>query len=119
MKASPDRLNAAPAYDQKRFDRGERLARWAILASPDGMDGSIAIRQQATLRAAALGPGDAVDAPLDPARLYWLHVAAGEVAVGERVLKAGDALGFVEEGGVLELRGLAAGGDVVLFDLPA
>ena len=46
-------------------------------------------------------------------------MATGEVAVGERVLAAGDALGLVEESGALALRGLAATSDVLLFELPA
>jgi redox-sensitive bicupin YhaK (pirin superfamily) len=115
----PDRLNAQPAYGQKRFEPADRRARWATLVSPDGVDGSIAIRQQASLRATRLEPSDGVSAALDPARLYWLHVATGEVALGERVLKAGDALGFTGEVGPLELRGVAAASDVLLFDLPA
>jgi len=115
----PDRLNAQPAYAQQRFEPADRRARWAMLVSPDGADGSIAIRQQATLRAASLQPGDDVAATLDPQRLYWVHVATGEVAVGERVLKAGDALGFVQEAGALAVRGVAADSDVLLFDLPA
>jgi redox-sensitive bicupin YhaK (pirin superfamily) len=60
-----------------------------------------------------------VAASLDPARRYWLHVAAGEVALGDRVLHAGDALGFVDEGGERALRGIGASSDVLLFDLPA
>ena len=115
----PDRLNAQPAYAQKFFDPEGRRARWATLVSPDGADGSLAIRQQATLRATRLHAGDALAATLDPARKYWLHVATGEVAVGERVLVAGDALGFVDEGGELALRGIAEASDVLLFDLPA
>ena len=115
----PDRLNAQPAYAQQRFEPADRRGRWATLASPDGVDGSIAIRQQATLRAASLQPGDDVSVTLDPARLYWLHVATGEIAIGERVLKAGDALGFVQETGALALRGVGADSDVLLFDLPA
>ena len=115
----PDRLNAQPAYAQKFFDPEARRARWATLVSPDGADGSLAIRQQATLRATRLHAGDAVVATLDPARKQWLHVATGEVAVGERVLVAGDALGFVDEGGELALRGIADASDVLLFDLPA
>ena len=90
-----------------------------LLASPDGADGSIGIRQDASLRATRLLPGDALEAALDPARRYWLHVAIGEVAIGERVLKAGDALGFVQEAGNLAVRGVAADSDVLLFDLPA
>ena len=115
----PARLNHAPAYDQKHFAPDARRGRWVLLASPDGADGSIGIRQDASLRATRLLPGDALEAALDPARRYWLHVAIGEVAVGERVLAAGDALGLSEEGGALALRGLAETSDVLLFDLPA
>jgi redox-sensitive bicupin YhaK (pirin superfamily) len=115
----PDRLNAAPAYAQTWFDPETRRARWATLVSPDGAEGSIAIRQQASLRATRLHVGDAVAASLDPAKRYWLHVAAGEVALGDRVLQAGDALGFVDEAGELALRGIGASSDVLLFELPA
>lgn len=115
----PDRLNPSPAYDQKHFDPHARRGRWATLVSPDGAEGSIAIRQQASLRASVLDAGDAVDAELDPARLYWLHVATGSVEVGGRVLQAGDALGFVSEPGPLALRGMGARSEVLLFDLPA
>ena len=114
----PDRLNAQPAYAQQRFEPADRRGRWALLASPDGADGSIAIRQQASLLATSLQAGDDVATVLDPARLYWLHVATGEVAVGDRLLKAGDALGFVEESGTLDVRGVSADSDVLLFDLP-
>ena len=115
----PARLNHAPAYDQRHFAPDDRRGRWVALAAPDGADGAIALRQDAILRATRLLAGDALDAALDPGRRYWLHVAAGEVAVGERVLAAGDALGLVEEGGTLALRGLAAVSDVLLFELPA
>lgn len=115
----PDRLNAEPAYAQQFFDPDMRRARWATLCSPDGVEGSIAIRQQASLRATRLRAGDAVAAALDPTRRYWLHVAAGEIAAGEPVLQAGDALGLIEEGGELALRGIGDRSDVLLFELPA
>jgi redox-sensitive bicupin YhaK (pirin superfamily) len=114
----PDRLNAQPAYDQRHFDPAARRGRWATLVSPDGVDGSIAIRQQARVLATRLEAGDAVALALDPARLHWLHVATGEVQVGDRLLRAGDALGFADEGGTLQLRGVGEAGDVLWFDLP-
>lgn len=114
----PDRLNAQPAYDQRHFDPAARRGRWATLVSPDGADGSIAIRQQARLLATRMLAGDALAAPLAADRLHWLHVAAGEVQAGERVLRAGDALGFADEAGELALRGIADASDVLLFDLP-
>ncbi len=115
----PDRLNAAPAYTQTFFDPEARRGRWATLVSPDGADGSICIRQQASLRATRLGPGDALTAELDPGRRYWLHVASGEISLDERQLAAGDALGFVDERAELRLRGIADVSDVLLFELPA
>ena len=115
----PDRLNAEPAYGQRHFDAAERRARWVVLASPDGEEDSLPIRQQAWLRATRLQEGDAVVVTPEPARCYWLHVAEGKVRVGERVLQAGDALGFVGEAGTIDLQGVDGDGDVLLFDLPA
>jgi len=115
----PDRVNAPPAYAQQAFDPTARRGRWATLASPDGADGSIAIRQQAWLRGVQLGEGESVSTTLDPSRRYWLHMAQGEIEVDGRVLAAGDALGFVDEARPLELTGRGADvADVLLFDLP-
>ncbi len=116
----PDRLNAAPAYAQRAFDPQDRRARWGLLASPDGADGSLAIRQQAWLRGCVLGAGEAVELALDPARKYWLHLATAGIEASGRALAAGDALGFADESGTLRLIGVAADpADVLLFDLPA
>ncbi len=115
----PARLNAEPAYGQRHFDPEARRARWAVLASPDGEQASLPIRQQAWLRATRLQADDRVAMVLDPARRFWLHVATGEVRWGERMLRAGDALGLIDEAGTIELDGIADASDVLLFDLPA
>ena len=115
----PDRVNAPPAYAQQAFDPAARRGRWATLASPDGSDGSIAIRQQAWLRGVQLGEGESVSATLDPSRRYWLHVAQGTIEIDGRTLAAGDALGFVEEARSLSIAGRDTGvADILLFDLP-
>ncbi len=115
----PDRLNAQPAYGQRHFDPESRRARWAVLISPDGEAESLAIRQQAWLRASQLHAEDHVEMVLDPSRRYWLHVAIGEIRLGERVLKAGDALGFIDEASTINIEGMGESSDVLLFDLPA
>lgn len=115
----PDRVNAAPAYAQQAFEPTARRGRWAVLVSPDGSDGSLAIRQQAWLRGVLLGAGAAVEMVLDPARRYWLHVAQGSVELDGRKLLAGDAVGFVDESGAHRLDGSGEDvADVLLFDLP-
>jgi redox-sensitive bicupin YhaK (pirin superfamily) len=113
----PDRVNAPPDYAQRAFDLDARRGRWAALASPDGADGSLAIRQQAWLRGVLLDAGDAVEFVPDASRRYWLHVAQGDAKVGDRALAAGDALGFA--GGSAVVRVTGRGADILLFDLPA
>ena len=115
----PERLNAEPAYAQRNFDPAARRGRWALLASPDGEEDSLAIRQHAWLRASRLQANDCVTTVLEPARRYWMHVATGEVRIGDRALQAGDALGFIDEASTIEVNGFAAISDVLLFDLPA
>ncbi len=114
----PDRVNAEPGYAQRAFDLPGHAGEWVTLASPDGADGSIAIRQEAWLLGSALPKGKRVDAALDASRLYWLHVATGEITVNGDVLSAGDALGFIEEVQTLTLEGVADTSEVLLFNLP-
>ena len=116
----PDRLNAQPAYAQQALDPAARRGRWALLASPDGAEGSLAIRQQASLRGVVLGAGETSEITLEATRKYWLHVAQGSVEVDGRALSAGDALGYVDASATLRLQGAGDGlADVLLFDLPA
>lgn len=116
----PDRSNTPPAYAQRAFDPQARSGHWGLLASPDGADGSIAIRQRAWLRGVLLDAGGTADWALDPARKYWLHVARGTVDVDGQRLSAGDALGIAEEAGELRIGGAGdETADVLLFDLPA
>ncbi|MEG3193318.1 pirin family protein [Lysobacter sp. D1-1-M9] len=113
----PDRVNAAPAYARRDAGAG---GDWQLLASPDGADGSLAIRQDARLYALSPPAGAEVARELSGARRYWLHVAAGAVTLYGRELQAGDALGFVEETATLRIeRSGNTPADVLLFELPA
>lgn len=115
----PDRVNAAPAHAQVALDPAARRGRWATLASPDGVDGSLTIRQQAWMRGARLGRGESLTATFDPARRYWLQVVSGAVTAGTHRLAAGDAIGLVDEAGELAIAGDDdAVADLILFDLP-
>lgn len=115
----PDRVNAPPAHAQQAFDPEARRGRWATLVSPDGSDGTLAIRQQAWLHGTRLGAGEAVAFALLPTRRYWLQLARGAVQIDGRPLSAGDAIGYAEESGELRITGAGeAIADVLLFDLP-
>ena len=86
-----------------------------LVASRDGRDESVTIHQDTELWIARLGAGDAVTHRPDAGRHLYLHVARGEVAVGDRLLRVGDALEVSEEPEIgVEGRSDA---EVLLFDL--
>ena len=113
----PDRLNAKPAYAQRAAVGEDARGHWLLLASPDGADGSLAIRQDARLFVTRLDAGAGLERALDPQRRYWLQVTRGSVRAAGRILGAGDAIGLSEESGLLELAASDAA-EVLLFDLP-
>lgn len=114
----PDRSNAAPAYAQ-RDEVQLAPGAWTLLASPDGEDGSLPIRQDARVRMVALDARGTASFELDAARRYWVHVATGAATIDAGRFDAGDALGIAGEAGRLEIDGRAADTRVLLFDLPA
>ena len=114
----PDRVNAPPAYAQRAASDGGGA--WTLMASPDGHDDSLAIRQDAWVFEARLDEGEALGRPLQAGRRYWVQVVAGDLSVNGHALGAGDALGLVDEAGELALSATGAGQAVALvFDLPA
>ena len=113
----PDRVNAPPAYAQRAPQPGDDDGDWVLLASPDGADASLAIRQDARLYRVAMAAGATAHRMLDSDRRYWLQVTRGTVLAAERVLRAGDALGFVDEGEPLHIEANGAA-ELLLFDLP-
>ena len=61
----PNAEGAPPRYDQKRFDDAARTGQLRLIASSDGADGSIAVRQDVKVYASILEPGGSLvaDAP--------------------------------------------------------
>ncbi|HEY5850913.1 MAG TPA: pirin family protein [Lysobacter sp.] len=113
----PSRLNHEPAYAQREAIAADARG-WTLLATPDGRDGSLAVRQDAVLRDVRLDRGETAAHELDPSRLYWLQVVQGSITANGREMNAGDAVGFDGETGPLQLEGAGEGrADVLLFDL--
>jgi quercetin 2,3-dioxygenase len=112
----PDKQGHTPRYDQKMFDRDEKLNKLRLVVSPDGADGSIFVHQDTKLYASILEAGKSVALDLAPKRHAWIQVARGEMALGEIVLKAGDGAAVSEETR-LTLKGVAPESEVLVFDL--
>jgi quercetin 2,3-dioxygenase len=104
-----------PGYEQKAFPESERKGKLRLVASPDGRDGSVTIRQDVALYAGSLCTGETLRHELGAGRHAWVHVARGQVEIGGEHLEAGDAVAVSDARG-LEMSGSDAS-EVLLFDL--
>ena len=111
----PGRKGLEPGYEQKTFPEAERRGRLRLIASPDGRDGSVTIRQDARIYAGLLAPGGRVSQLLAPGRHAWLQVARGALTLNGRTLAAGDGAAAEDETD-LELSA-SEDAEVLLFDL--
>jgi hypothetical protein len=111
----PDKRGYKPAYDQKNFSEAEKRGQLRLLASPDGRDGSVKIRQNNELYATVLGAGEQVKHALKPERHAYVQVARGSVKLNGEPLGTGDGAAISAEKSV-ELTGID-NAEVLLFDL--
>jgi redox-sensitive bicupin YhaK (pirin superfamily) len=112
----PNEIGAPGGYEEKHFDAASKTGRLRLVASPDGREGSVSIRQDASIYAAILGADDALEFPLQAGRIAYVHVARGALEVNGVALKAGDAVRIDDE--ALVKLGGAQDAEVLLFDLP-
>jgi quercetin 2,3-dioxygenase len=111
----PDKRGHQPTYDQKTFSDAEKRGKLRLVASPDGRDGSVKIRQDNELYATLLGAGESVKHALKPERHAYVQVARGRVTLNGAKLGTGDGAAISAEKSV-ELVGVD-NAEVLLFDL--
>jgi quercetin 2,3-dioxygenase len=111
----PEKQGLKPTYDQKNFGAAEKRGKLRLLASPDGRDGSVKIRQANELYATVLGTGESVKHELQPERHAYVQVARGSVKLNGQELREGDGAALSAEKSV-ELTGVNDA-EVLLFDL--
>jgi quercetin 2,3-dioxygenase len=112
---SPKLNGGTPSYAQRTFGDNERTNRFALIASPDGRDGSFKIKQDATMYATIVDPGASLEMPLATGRHAWLHVATGQVEMNGQTLNAGDGAAVSNESDV-RIKGRETS-ELLLFDL--
>jgi quercetin 2,3-dioxygenase len=93
----PDRTGYAPRYGQLRVEKPDKTGRLHLVASPDGADGSLAIRQDIKLYASVLETGGTATLALPKGRHIWVQGLRGMVEVNGRALSAGDGLAASDE----------------------
>jgi redox-sensitive bicupin YhaK (pirin superfamily) len=111
----PRTAGEKPRYGQKSFAGELGKGGLVTVASPDGADGSIAIRQDVKLLAARADEDESFAYALGDGRFGWLQVARGKVRVNDVDLETGDGLA-IEHEPELAIRA-GKGSEFLLFDL--
>ena len=116
----PDVTGVRPSYEQKAVPVEQRRGRLRLLASADGHDGSVTIRQDARVYASVLAPGERVHYTLAADRLAYLHLVHGGLSVNGVALEGGDGAKIANESELtisVEPGGVQSS-ELLLFDLP-
>ncbi len=111
----PDQHGLSPAYAQQPFDCAAAESDFVLLASRDGREKTIQVRQDVDVWLALVGKGVRREFPLRPGRHAWMHVARGAVSLNGGQLGEGDGVAASGEER-LELVAQQAA-EVLLFDL--
>jgi redox-sensitive bicupin YhaK (pirin superfamily) len=112
----PDAPGGDPSYEQRTVDPVALDGKFAPVASPDGREGSVRIRQDATLSIARLKAGGEASIGLGTRRNAWVQVSRGSAETAGVVLSAGDGVAVRDESG-LDFRALEDS-EILVFDLP-
>ncbi|KDE40753.1 Pirin [Nitrincola lacisaponensis] len=110
----PNQLDGEPEYQQKHFDEKSGLT---TVITPDGRNGTLKIKQDASLSQLILPVQDTCLIPTLAHRCYYLHLIDGELELAGNRLTAGDG---IKLSGIQELS-VQAGTEPVRalwFDLP-
>lgn len=109
----PDQNGITPTYEQRNI--GDITKGLKLIASPDAADGSMKMNADARIYAAILGKGQKVDFNPGKTRHIYVHVARGNVKVGDDALQSGDGVAFSQVDGIA-LEGIDTA-EVIVFDL--
>ena len=93
----PDKNRHTPRYGQIRVEKADKTGRLRLVASPDGADGSLAIRQDVRLYVSVLSEGTSTSLAIPKDRHLWVQSLRGTVDVNSRALAAGDGLSASDE----------------------
>jgi redox-sensitive bicupin YhaK (pirin superfamily) len=111
----PEQRGLAPRYDQVAFGDEALRNRLGLIASHDGIDGSVKIFQDLNIYASRFDEDREVQVALRPGRVGYVQVAEGSVSVQGLVLHAGDGA-RIEGEPSLALRALDPS-ELLFFDL--
>jgi len=109
----PNVYGRTPGYQQKAFGNEQGLT---LVASPNGKDGSLDIKQDANLYQLFLAAGKTLDYNTKLHRKTYVHLIAGELQINGETLKPGDGAKLEKLNSIMFKA--QANVQALVFDLP-
>jgi len=93
----PNVRNTAPSYQQKSYAIQDKQERLCLVASEDGRDGSLVIKQDANVYLALLGRGQRLEYRVPVLRHVWMQLLNGRIELDGNILESGDGVSVSAE----------------------
>lgn len=111
----PNQDGGEPRYETIDLSPEETAGQLKLFLSPDGRDGSLAMRADGLIYAGAFDGDETAETILPEGHKAWIQVARGTVNVNGQQLEAGDGLALTTAGRIVVSRGIEA--EILYFDL--
>lgn len=112
----PQERNVKPSYQQEHFPEAELKNQFRVVISPDGVDNSLRINQDARILAGRFDAEQELTLDISPDRRYWVQIAKGLVEINGEMTREGDGLAIRSED-AFSLRSVTDS-EILVFDLP-
>ncbi len=112
---TPNQSGGEPHYATQDISFADKDGKLALFLSPNGRDGSMAMRADADVYAACLNKTQTIETELAQTHKAWVQVARGHMFVNGQALSAGDGLAITQSGRLIFTANEAA--ECLYFDL--
>ena len=111
----PDSQGGKPGYQQKDFGQAQGLTK---IMTQTGQDGTLKVKQDASLSQLILAPGTSLTLAIDGERNTYIHQVVGEININQRCLKQGDGAKINQLTTLFLSNQGAQSASALVFDLP-
>jgi redox-sensitive bicupin YhaK (pirin superfamily) len=111
----PNKTGIPPGYEEKYFDEAEKRGKLRLVASPDGINGSVKIQTEARMFAALVDGEERVEHGIASGDDVYVHVARGHLSLNGHPVETGDAAMLTGEDRLVLDEGQKA--EILVFEL--
>lgn len=112
---APETLGQQPKYQQKDFGQAYGLT---TIATPDGENNTLQIKQQAKLHQLILPAGEAFEFQQHMGSKLYLHQVSGDVFVADQILSVGDGAKIAQNSIIKVSNQTREDSTTLMFELP-